>query len=148
MRAPDWFVKELKLIMPELYPLWNEEFGYWEIKVRRTFERTIGTEVNARGITVQTRVRAENPTVDVVQTLDQRCLAELRFRKYEGERTDRADPNRDVFLDELVERNRAAKAKKQQIAREMIAEGVTRMDKRDNHPSLFCDLAITRQRAS
>ena len=32
MIAPEWFLRELKIIDDTYFPAWNEKAGYWEIK--------------------------------------------------------------------------------------------------------------------
>ena len=141
MTPPEWFLRELKLIDPKYFAWWNDAYGYWEIKVKKEFERKV-EELSTP--TMQVVVRAKNPTIDIVNDLDQRCLHALRRRKFMDEQDARVDPNRDPFLDRLIDRNKEAKAKRRKLGHEMIAEGLLKNERRQT--TMDFDLGISYQR--
>jgi hypothetical protein len=119
---PAWFVKELAVVDPTYFLYYNEQYSYWEIKKRMDFNRKIDENVAKNR---ELRARAKNPTVAVFSRLNDDAILDLRKRKYMGLKHHRAN-REDDYLNWIISQNREAKAKKRQIALEMMAEGAMR----------------------
>ena len=120
---PAGFLKQLDCIDPTYFVYFNEEYGYWEIKKKMDFDRKIDEDA-ARNR--QIRARAKDPTVGVFFRLNDDALLDLRKRKYLGLKHHRAN-REDDYLNWIISQNREAKAKKRQMALEMMAEGMMKM---------------------
>lgn len=144
MKAPAWFEKELKMIDPRYFLLWNELYGYWEIKCRMIFDRTVEIEgaksewEKATRTPVQViRARAENPTIAIHHVLNDGALIALRRRKYLRLKYKHDEDE----LKEIEEMNREATEKASRMGVEMIADGLIKMDKLENKRSQVYDMA-------
>ena len=145
MTPPEWFIRELKLIDPLYFVWWNDEYEYWEIKVKKEFVRRADSLSTP---TMQVIVRAKNPTIDVVHSLDQRCLHNLRRRKFLDDQDARADPDRDPYLDRLIDRNKEAKRKKILLGREMVAEGLIKQQRMKTTADFDLGISYMRREAA
>jgi hypothetical protein len=124
MRAiPDFFVRDLEIIDPTYFVKYNQLYNYFEIKKEMEVER----KDKERGI----RVRIKNPTVAVFRSLNEAALNNLRKRKYEGLKYARKHDS-DEYLNDIIRSNKEAKKKKEQIALEMVAEGMIKIDNIEN----------------
>jgi hypothetical protein len=146
MKAPAWFEKELKMIDPRYFLYWNEYYGYWEIKCRMIFDRTVEIGVDGawsdgtnHGITEKQviRSRAENPTIAIHHVLNDGALIALRRRKYLRLKYKHDEDE----LKEIEEMNREATEKASRMGVEMIADGLIKMDKLENKRSQVYDMA-------
>lgn len=106
MKANKGFLKDLKIIDPTYYPVWREDYQYWEIKRR--------FEVYRRGIIIQ------NPTVATFRYLNDHALDSMRKRKMVGLKY-AEKPN--GWLQEIIVNNKTSRMQKKAIAHEMMAEG-------------------------
>ena len=111
MRPPDWFTKDLKIIDPTYYVVFNRKYEYYEIKKQMNIVR------NGELVVVK-------PTLAVFHKLNERALDNLRQRKHMGLKYG-GDPMK--YLNYLNELNKEAKKKKQQFAIETMAEGYMRI---------------------
>lgn len=107
MKANKGFLKDLKIIDPTYYPVWNEKYQYWEIK--RHFE------VYRRGIIIQ------NPTVATFRYLNDNALDSMRKRKQIGLKYAERPGG---WLNEIVANNKNSRIQKKAIAHDMMAEGL------------------------
>lgn len=150
MVAPKWFLKELAMIDTRYFPIWNELYGYWEIKVRMKVDRTVevpeqlmsGTSDGIHFDHIKSpaealRWRAENPTVEVGTNLNDRLLNELRRRKYLKLKYKHDDDE----IEDILDQNRQAKEKAGRLGFEMVAEGLIKLDKIQTHRSWTYDMA-------
>ena len=125
MIIPSWFEKELKIIDPLYFAEWNAEYEYWEIK-RKMREHYISPEAHIE-------IKFLNPTVGVYTHLNDATLENLRERKWLRRRYPGTK-----HIDWLLEQAKEAKEKKLQLAVEMAAEGVMKMEKMEK--SSFFDM--------
>ncbi len=129
---PTWFERDLALIDPEYFVVYNDHYDYFEIKRKMSFSRKVEIpgSATADGRVLRKdqllKVAMRNPTVAVFKILNDAALLNLRERKYIGRKFHRAF-NETAFLDWIVRQNRDAKEKKEQLAAEMIAEGFMEM---------------------
>ena len=107
MRPPNWFTKELKIIDDTYYVVFNKRYEYYEIK----------KEMN---VIKDGRLVVVKPTLAVFRRLNDRALNNLRERKYTGRKFS-ADPMK--YLSYLNSLNKEAKAKKRELALEMMSHG-------------------------
>lgn len=133
--VPSWFERELACIDPSYFVVWNDLYRYYEIKRKMDFKRTVeiegGATSDGRGHGVVTedkiiKIAMHNPTVAVFKILNDAALTDLRQRKYMGLKFHRAYRD-DEFLKWIARENREAKAKKEELARELIATGFMEM---------------------
>lgn len=122
---PAWFVKELAVVDSTYFLWFNEEYDYWEVKKKMDFNRKIDEDVAKN---IQLRARAKNPTVAVFRRLNDDAILEMRKRKYLGLKHHRAYRD-DDYINWIISQNREAKAKKKELADEMIADGAMRWHK-------------------
>lgn len=111
MVIPSWFEKELKIIDPTYFVVFNKTFEYYEIKKQMNVVKD--------GRLVVTR-----PTLAVFRKLNERALTNLRERKFVGRKYSQ-DPMK--YLKYLNSLNVEAKKKKRALALEMMAEGYVRI---------------------
>ena len=122
MIIPAWFKKELAIIDPRYYPVWNLAWEYWEIKCRLDFSRSIeNPTVIKKDEIIKLSIR--NPTVAVFQNLNDDALFQLRKRKHIGLKFHRAYDGTKAYIEDVLRRNREAKSKKRELAAELVAEG-------------------------
>jgi hypothetical protein len=128
MRVPDWFCKELSFIDPRYFVVFNEEYRYYEVKVRMNFSRKVEipgsvtsdgrNRVIMKGVSLKMRIK--DPTVAVFDHPIDSILDDLRRRR-------RIAANRpggeDAELREIIARNKKAKKKKIELGQEQMAEG-------------------------
>jgi hypothetical protein len=125
---PRWFERELSFIDPRYFVVFNEEYRYYEVKVRMNFSRkveipgSVTSDGRNRVITksVSLAMRVKNPTVAVFDHPADTVLDDLRRRR-------RIAANRpggeDAELREIIARNKKAKKKKIELGQEQMAEG-------------------------
>jgi hypothetical protein len=135
--APEWFDRELKTIDPNLFAWWNPQYEYWEIKTDLT--AMAGRKVEIRpGKDVE--LRNKYPTIDVAWGLDQRVLNDLRRRRWEFEQRKPGYTSADYFKEVRV-RQAESRAKRRQLAIEMIAEGYMKIDQVQRGTKIQFDLS-------
>jgi len=111
MRLPKWFERELEIIDSTYYVVFNREYQYYEIK----------KEMN---VIKDGELVIVKPTLAVFRRLNDRALENLRERKHTGRKYAR-DPM--LYLKYLNNLNKEAKAKKKELAMEIMAEGYIRI---------------------
>jgi len=122
MIVPKWFERELKIIDPRYYPVWNTAWNYWEIKCRLELSRSVeNPKTINNGEIIKLSLR--NPTVAVFQSLSEDSLFQLRKRKYIGLKFHRAYDGNKAYIEDVLRRNAEAKSKKEELAAELMAEG-------------------------
>lgn len=145
MIAEKWFLKELQMIDSRYFVVWNEMYGYWEIKVRLDCDRKTETvskeEMDVPGVIKNAqeamRVFAKNPTIAVELRLDDAALNDLRRRKYlRTKYVHNEDEIRDIAY-----RNKQAEEKASRLGIELIADGLIKLDKIENQRSQTYDMA-------
>jgi len=111
LRPLKWFTRELEIIDPTYFVVFNKNYQYYEIKKEMNVIRD-GELVVVR------------PTLAVFKRLNDRALNNLRERKYVGRKYSR-DPM--LYLKYLNSLNEEAKKKKKELAIETMAEGYMRI---------------------
>jgi len=111
MHAPKWFERELEIIDPTYFVVFNKKYQYYEIKKQMNVVKEGGLVV----------VR---PTLAVFRRLNDRALNNLRERKHTG-RKYAGDSKK--YLNYLNSLNVESKKKKRELAHEMMAEGYMRI---------------------
>ena len=104
------FKRDLRVLDPNYFVRYNSEYQYYEIKKKMDVLRTD----KDNGV----RVKIKDPTVAVFHHLNDSAIQNMKERKflgrkYEGEK----------YIQWIARRNKESRAKKKQIAREMVAEG-------------------------
>lgn len=122
LEPPAWFLKELALIDPEVYLVWNPEFRYWQfMKDLKIIQ--FANDGRARHI-VEAHCRA------VETHLDERALAPLRYRRWLGQRYLRDLPE-GVYTAEYLRwikaEESAAKKKAEELAIDQMTAGFMKM---------------------
>ena len=107
MHPRKWFERELELIDPTYFVVFNKRYQYYEIKKQMNVVR------NGELVVVR-------PTLAVFRRLNDRALDNLRQRKFMGIKYS-GDSKK--YLNYLNSLNKEAKKKKQEFAMEMMAEG-------------------------
>ena len=104
------FKRDLKVLDPSYFVRYNNEYQYYEIKKKMDVKRTD----KDKGI----KVRIKDPTVAVFHHLNDSAIQNMQERKFLGRKYDG-----EKYLNWIKSRNKESRAKKKQIAREMVAEG-------------------------
>jgi hypothetical protein len=137
MYVPKWFLRELKIIDPTYFVTWNDEYQYFEIRKKMNMEKIVevpgkeilsGEELHGLRRPQLLKITMRNPTVAVFKILNDQALIDMRKRKYIGLKFQRNnDPL--AYLKWIMAQNKEAKAKKEEIAHEMITDGIMKMHK-------------------
>ena len=109
--VPNWFKRELKILDPKYYVVYNDHYNYFEIKHTVRIIRH-GREFISR------------PNLAVFKVLNDAAMTNLRKRKYVG-RKFQGDTKK--YLNWIRRNNEEAKEKKRQIGLEMMTEGYMRI---------------------
>jgi len=119
MRAiSKWFLRELKLLDPDLKVRYNPDLNYFE--VTKVVNAYLPKKGGGYAHIQRELIRA------VYDHLNDEALTNIRYRQYLGRKHNaKGDPN--AYMKLIMEENKAAKAKESRRAREMIAEGARRM---------------------
>jgi len=104
---PQWFEKDLKIVDPTYYAIWNKYCNAFEIKKKLNL-------IDKDGY-----FHVLNPTVAVFKHLNDSALTEMRRRKWIANKFD--DPKK--HLKYLETQQKEAKEKKKELARQMITDG-------------------------
>ncbi len=104
------FKRDLQVLDPNYFIRYNSEYQYYEIKRKMSVNRTD----KDNGI----RVKIKDPTVAVFHHLNDSAIQNMQERKFLGRKYDG-----EKYLKWIKDRNKESRAKKKQIAREMVAEG-------------------------
>ncbi len=108
--VPRCFKRDLRVLDPSYFVRYNSEYQYYEIKRKMSVNRTD----KDNGL----RVKIKDPTVAVFHHLNDSAIQNMQERKFLGRKYDG-----EKYLKWIKNRNKESRAKKKQIAREMVAEG-------------------------
>ena len=126
--VPAWFKRELRVLDPRYFVIYNDDFCYWEVKMKLDFSRKIdlpGSYTSDRTHHVATpasqlRVRMHNPTVAIFEDLNDRAMLELRQRR---QAFLSRSPGQDDEVTEIAKRNKEARAKREEVGQQMVVDG-------------------------
>jgi hypothetical protein len=120
---PEWFLKEIVMIDPTYYVVYNDEFDYYQVmKEIRVFD--VGPDGKMEK---QDRTSA----LATFRYANDRALDDLRRRKKFSLQFNRASTEDDdnAYLNWIAEQNRENNAKAREYSIEMRAEGYMKMHK-------------------
>lgn len=108
---PRWFERELKLLDPKYFVVYNDHYDYFEIKHTVRMIRH-GKELISK------------PNLATFKVLNDAAMTNLRYRKHLGLKF---QGDTDKYLNWIRSMNKESKAKSRQLGLEMMTEGYMRI---------------------
>lgn len=117
MFVPEWFKKELEVIDPRYFVIYNDKFDYYQVKHRFEYVVVVDGRLNKR----------EGEAALATYThLNDSAVTDMRRRKQIGLKFQRTyNPN--AYLQWIKAMNREANQKAHRLALEMTAEGLMKI---------------------